>query len=32
MVFISSSSYVYQNGFGLSEQVFSYFFTFNASA
>ncbi len=30
MGFISSSSYVYQNGFGLSEQVFSYFFTFNA--
>lgn len=31
MAFITASSYIYVEGFGLSEQVFSYFFAFNAS-
>ncbi len=31
MSFISMSSYIYQNQFGLSEQVYSYYFAFNAS-
>lgn len=30
MAFISASSYIYVNSFGLSEQVYSYFFSFNA--
>jgi DHA1 family bicyclomycin/chloramphenicol resistance-like MFS transporter len=30
MAFIASSSYIYINGFGLSEQVYSYYFAFNA--
>ncbi|MCI1882635.1 MAG: Bcr/CflA family efflux MFS transporter [Sporolactobacillus sp.] len=30
MAFISSSSYIYQDNFGLSSQTYSYFFTFNA--
>lgn len=30
MAFISSSSYIYQDNFGLSSQEYSYFFTFNA--
>lgn len=30
MAFISSSSYIYQEGFGLSSRIYSYFFTFNA--
>ncbi len=30
MAFISSSSYIYQDGFGLSSQEYSYFFAFNA--
>jgi len=30
MAFIAASSYIYINGFGLSEQVYSYFFAFNA--
>lgn len=30
MAFISSSSYIYQDGFKLSSQVYSYYFTFNA--
>ena len=31
MAFISSSSYIYQDAFGLSSRVYSYFFTFNAA-
>jgi len=31
MAFISSSSYIYQDYFGLSEQKYSYFFAFNAA-
>jgi DHA1 family bicyclomycin/chloramphenicol resistance-like MFS transporter len=31
MAFISASSYIYQNNFGLSSQVFSYYFAFNAA-
>lgn len=31
MAFISSSSYIYQETFGLSSQVYSYFFAFNAA-
>lgn len=30
MAFIASSSYIYINGFGLSEQVYSYYFALNA--
>jgi DHA1 family bicyclomycin/chloramphenicol resistance-like MFS transporter len=30
MAFITASSYIYVEGFGLSEQVYSYFFAFNA--
>lgn len=30
MAFIASSSYIYINGFGLSEQVYSYYFAVNA--
>ncbi len=30
LAFISSSSYIYVDGFGLSEQVYSYYFSFNA--
>jgi DHA1 family bicyclomycin/chloramphenicol resistance-like MFS transporter len=30
MAFIASSSYIFINGFGLSEQVYSYYFAFNA--
>jgi MFS transporter, DHA1 family, multidrug resistance protein len=30
MAFIAASSYIYINGFGLSEQVYSYYFAFNA--
>jgi MFS transporter, DHA1 family, multidrug resistance protein len=30
MAFIASSSYIYIDGFGLSEQVYSYYFAFNA--
>ncbi|OPY54307.1 MAG: bicyclomycin/multidrug efflux system [Methanosaeta sp. PtaU1.Bin112] len=30
MAFIASSSYIYINGFGLSEQIYSYYFAFNA--
>lgn len=30
MAFISMSSYIYQDNFGLSSQVYSYFFAFNA--
>lgn len=30
LAFIASSSYIYINGFGLSEQVYSYYFAFNA--
>ncbi len=30
MAFVSSSSYIYVNEFGLNEQVFSFFFAFNA--
>jgi DHA1 family bicyclomycin/chloramphenicol resistance-like MFS transporter len=30
MAFIASSSYIYINGFGLSEQVYSYYFAINA--
>ena len=30
MAFIASSSYIYVDGFGLSEQVYSYFFALNA--
>lgn len=32
LAFISSSSYIYQNDFGVSSQVYSYFFAFNALA
>ncbi|MBC3795455.1 multidrug effflux MFS transporter [Acetobacterium tundrae] len=32
LAFISSSSYIFQNDFGLSSQVYSYFFAFNAMA
>ncbi len=32
MAFISSSSYIYVDGFRVSEQVYSYYFTFNAIA
>lgn len=31
MAFISSSSYIFQNSFGLSSQEYSYFFAFNAA-
>lgn len=31
MAFISSSSYIYQNGFGLDSQKYSYFFALNAA-
>jgi MFS transporter, DHA1 family, multidrug resistance protein len=31
LAFISSSSYIYQDGFKLSSRVYSYFFTFNAA-
>ena len=31
LAFISSSSYIFQDAFGLSSQVFSYYFTFNAA-
>ncbi len=31
MAFISSSSYIYQDTFGLSSQVYSYYFAFNAA-
>jgi DHA1 family bicyclomycin/chloramphenicol resistance-like MFS transporter len=31
MAFISSSSYIFQDNFGLSSQQYSYFFTFNAA-
>lgn len=31
MAFITSSSYIYQDNFGLSSQAYSYFFTFNAA-
>jgi DHA1 family bicyclomycin/chloramphenicol resistance-like MFS transporter len=30
MAFIAGSTYIYQNGFGLSEQAYSYFFSLNA--
>ncbi|ACL16763.1 multidrug effflux MFS transporter [Methanosphaerula palustris] len=30
LAFVGASSYIYQNGFGLSEQGFSYFFALNA--
>ena len=30
MAFIAASSYIYINGFGLSEQTYSYYFAFNA--
>lgn len=30
MAFIASSSYIYINGFGLSEQIYSYYFALNA--
>jgi DHA1 family bicyclomycin/chloramphenicol resistance-like MFS transporter len=30
LAFIASSSYIYINGFGLNEQVYSYYFAFNA--
>jgi DHA1 family bicyclomycin/chloramphenicol resistance-like MFS transporter len=30
MAFIAASSYIYINGFGLNEQVYSYYFAFNA--
>ena len=30
MAFVASSSYIYINGFGLSEQVYSYYFALNA--
>lgn len=30
LAFVASSSYIYVNGFGLSEQVYSYFFALNA--
>jgi DHA1 family bicyclomycin/chloramphenicol resistance-like MFS transporter len=30
MAFISSSTYIYQDGFHLSSQIYSYFFSFNA--
>ncbi|AWW27459.1 multidrug effflux MFS transporter [Acetobacterium carbinolicum] len=32
LAFISSSSYIYQNDFGVSSQIYSYFFAFNALA
>jgi len=32
MAFISASSYIYQNTFNLSSEVYSYYFTFNAMA
>ena len=32
LAFISSSSYIYQNDFGTSSQIYSYFFAFNALA
>lgn len=32
LAFITSSSYIYQNDFGVSSQVYSYFFAFNALA
>lgn len=31
MAYISSSSYIFQDGFGLSSQAYSYFFAFNAA-
>lgn len=30
MAFITASSYIYVNGFGVSEQIYSYYFAFNA--
>ncbi len=32
LAFVGGSAYIYQNEFGLSEQVYSYFFAFNAIA